>query len=392
MNREILFFTKRTTLTFRQILNGANHAARSSGLWTRTIVLDGCRQRPSDIVREADPLAVCFYDPAGALEKDISEIGGTLPTVLFCPPDTSRRTSRKSVMVITRDQTAIGRLAAHELLRLGRDHFAVLGWRENAKWSDARSRAFVDAIESVGGTVAKIDWRPADDPVRDEQSLMRALLGLVRPCALFAVNDETAALAVNAAAKAGIAVPGELAVLGVDNLVDVCESCATSISSIEPDYIGAGALAIRSILQARSGMRTQVRVFSDAGVVRRASSRPERPLPKPLDDILEFIRLHAAEGIGARDVLRAYARHRRAIEQSFRKFVGHAITDEIQSVRIDLAKRLLRNPTLSIAQIGALVGYVSKNQLERIFKAATGVSLRVWRTHGRQTPACGEQV
>ena len=379
MNREILFFAKRMTLTCRQILNGANHAAKSSGLWIRTIVLDGCRQKPSEIVLETEPLAACFYDPAGELEKDVTEVGGTLPTVLFCPPDTSRLTGRKSVMVITRDQTAIGRLAAHELLQLGRGHFAVLGWRESAKWSDARIRAFADAIESVGGSVAKISWRPSGDPVRDEKSLMRVLLDLARPCALFAVNDETAALAVNAAAKAGIAVPGELAVLGVDNLVDVCESCATSLSSIEPDYIGAGALAIRSILQARSGVRTHVRVFADAGVVRRASSRPDRPLPKPLGDILEFIRLHAAEGIGARDVLRTYARHRRAIEQSFLKFVGHTITDEIQSVRIDLAKRLLRNPTLSIAQIGALVGYVSKNQLERIFKAATGVSLRAWR-------------
>ena len=53
--------------------------------------------------------------------------------------------------------------------------------------------------------------------------------------------------------------------------------------------------------------------------------------------------------------------------------------DEIQSVRLEQAELLLGNPGLSIETVASLVGYVSKNQLARLFKSTRGMTPRAWR-------------
>ena len=48
-------------------------------------------------------------------------------------------------------------------------------------------------------------------------------------------------------------------------------------------------------------------------------------------------------------------------------------------MRLEQAEILLGNPGLSIETVASLVGYVSKNQLARLFKATRGITPRVWR-------------
>ena len=48
-------------------------------------------------------------------------------------------------------------------------------------------------------------------------------------------------------------------------------------------------------------------------------------------------------------------------------------------MRLEQAELLLGNPGLSIETVASLVGYVSKNQLARLFKSARGMTPRAWR-------------
>jgi AraC-like DNA-binding protein len=48
-------------------------------------------------------------------------------------------------------------------------------------------------------------------------------------------------------------------------------------------------------------------------------------------------------------------------------------------VRLERAEMLLRNPDLSVETVSGLVGYTSKNQLARLFKAKRGMTPRAWR-------------
>ena len=94
---------------------------------------------------------------------------------------------------------------------------------------------------------------------------------------------------------------------------------------------------------------------------------------------IEFIRLHAAEGIGVGDVAAHMCCSRRTAETRFLRLVGHTIQTEIRNVRMAKAIALLRNPRQTIEGIAHLCGYDSDSTLRYAFKAKTGLSMREWR-------------
>ena len=51
----------------------------------------------------------------------------------------------------------------------------------------------------------------------------------------------------------------------------------------------------------------------------------------------------------------------------------------LNAVRIDAAKRLLRDPSLKIGEIGEKVGYVDTAHFARVFKKLTGMSANEYR-------------
>ena len=93
----------------------------------------------------------------------------------------------------------------------------------------------------------------------------------------------------------------------------------------------------------------------------------------------EFIRRHAADGISATDVIQETGRLRRGVELAFKAATGKTIGAELQDVRIELAQRALADESVQIGEIPGLVGYVSQNQLERLFKRTLGMTMREWR-------------
>ncbi len=97
------------------------------------------------------------------------------------------------------------------------------------------------------------------------------------PGALSVLHD-SAGTARAAARELGVEVPGELAVLGMDNLEELCESTLPTLSSIEPDFRRAGALAVRALVGQEGPSGGAARggewVYGDLGIVRRASTRP----------------------------------------------------------------------------------------------------------------------
>ena len=95
---------------------------------------------------------------------------------------------------------------------------------------------------------------------------------------------------------------------------------------------------------------------------------------------LEYIRLKATSGkVSVDAVAEAMGCSRRLATLRFREIVGRSITDEIQRVRIETAKLLLRDTWRTIGSIVDLCGYASASYLKKAFKAHTGTTMREWR-------------
>lgn len=180
---------------------------------------------------------------------------------------------------VLHDSAGTARAAARELLATGFRHFAFVSQPSRRHWSETRGRVFAETIRLHGADchVLKSAGRQPESAVW--QRMIRAFLrALPRPCGLFAATDLTASDILAAARELGVEVPGELAVLGVDNLEELCESTLPTLSSIEPDFRRAGALAVRALVGQEGPSGGAARggewVYGDLGIVRRASTRP----------------------------------------------------------------------------------------------------------------------
>jgi LacI family transcriptional regulator len=119
------------------------------------------------------------------------------------------------------------------------------------------------------------------------------------------------------------------------------------------------------------------RVFGATRLTRRASSRI---LPVPdaaVRKALEFIRLHACEGIGPRDVVKAMGISRTQADLRFRAAVRHTLLDEIHLVRLARAKELVARG-IAPAAVADRCGYSSLADLQRVFRRRVGMTMRAW--------------
>ena len=204
-------------------------------------------------------------------------------------------------------------------------------------------------------------------------------------CAVFAVNDNTAAEVVVACAKVGRRIPSDMTLLGVDNLEKVCEKSSPSLSSIQVDFELAGYHAAK-LLDEKIDSGTVARpliAFGPMLTVRRESTRGfGRREPRILSAI-EMIRREACNGLTAADVTAQFAGSRRLVELRFRETLGHSILDEIQNVRMEKVQFLLAKTDTPIGAIAGLCGYRSDIALRKAFRLLTGKSLADWRKANR---------
>ena len=329
---------------------------------------------------------IAFWNPLGA----ILECGGgfheipyeafsCIPTVFL---DRNPLTLPQTASCVSHDSVATGRLAAKELLQTNYANFAYTPFPEQRFWSEDRKQGFMEALSLNGRTCVVFDGGDAEFSSPGYQARLREwLAALPRPCGLFAANDRVATEVLTAAACAGIKVPSELAVVGVDNFAPICEHTIPPLTSIQPDFIRAGELTaqtMRDLLES-GGKRTFRLTFGPVCVVRRASSRVLRRYDPQVTAALELIRNKACEGLTAKEALAAFSCSRRKAELRFREAVGRSVLDEIQAVRIAHAKEMLRNPRQDLKSLADFCGYKRPNSLAKIFRATTGMSMRKWR-------------
>ena len=377
---KVLFFTDSHTDAHARIYAGVCERARSFGWHVAEIEYARTDRSAEDFIRLWRPIGVVVE--CSNLAEDLNtKAYSSVPAVYVDP---SRLPAGETVASVRQDPLSVAQLAFDELVGLSPASFAYLDWVSGTQcaWSRERGQAFAALVASSGKPFFRFggEWSRADMVV-SQHRIADWLKTLPRPCGLFAANDVTAELALSAAELAGISVPAELAVVGVDNDRLRCENTSPSLTSIEPDYAEAGRLAA-DLLKERlddpgAGLR-QV-VFAPDCLVRRGSTRALRDAGVGICEAVERIRREACFGLTPADVLRDIPCSRRLAEQRFRQATGRSIGEEIVEARFARVFELLRNPTYPIGQIVSESGWESESYLKRAFKKRTGLSMREWR-------------
>ncbi len=306
---------------------------------------------------------------------------GGIPVVLFEHP-VSR--NAKDAIRIYNDSAATAAVAVKELLSLNFESYAYVNWFSPTSWSIVRQNEFKRLVSLYGKRCAV--FKPGETTANKVVSeLADWLKTMPIPLGVFAANDFIAVHIASACRLLGLSVPNDVAIIGVDNDVELCEGHSPSLSSIELDYVAAGRIAaevLDEFMQRRGGKSptTMMRSYPPGPVVRRESTRIFARKDKQISAAVELIRKEACNGITALNVLAAIPCSRRMAEIRFRTATGHSILEEILSVRMDKAKQLLsqRNP-LPIDVIANRCGYKSTAAFSKAFHDKNGMPPTVWR-------------
>lgn len=383
--KTVLYLQSSLCRSNRAELSGALRYAKEAG-WHLQVVGYGNSfasinpdGREKDVRRKVAELAG-FWNPLGF----IMECGNT--NVLLSPSDfkdlpvvfldrhPSSLPNSKGV-TISSDATAIADAAARELLSLECASYAYAGWIRSTVWSKERRARFEDAMRLNGKLCRFIDCRSKSADVTDIPGLVAAELAqLPKPCGVFTANDFIGEQVLAAAVSAGISVPTELAVIGVDNDETTCENTCPTLSIILPDYEHAGYLSVSMLdrLIKRSRPAPSSEVFGPMAVIRRASTRIWHHRDKRVPAAVELIRHKACEGLRARDVVASMGCSRRLAELRFREATGHSILEEILSIRLECARHLLRRTSMPVAEVARACSYASPESFRKLFIARTG--------------------
>lgn len=303
-----------------------------------------------------------------------------------------QQSSLKARPVVTCEQ-AVGRMAAEYLLDRGYQRFAYCGY-DDMPWSQRRGQDFSRTVAGAGFETffyrpAGVDRPPI--PGQDQPAIAEWLRSLPRPIAVMASNDDRSQDVLAACRIAGIKVPLEVAILGVDNDEFICDLSYPQLSSIAIDTERAGYEAARVLHRM---IRREPLTYEDQEV----PIFPLRVVTRQSTDILavedvevaaavQFIRKHAREAIQVSDVAEAVGLSRRALQQRFRKVLARSVHEEIGQGRVNHMAEMLIRTNLPVFQIAELLGYPDASNISRYFKRQKGMSPSAYRK--RLAPSVG---
>ncbi len=312
-------------------------------------------------------------------------VDARLPTVLFNPGDKYLSPTHPLCKCCRTesDSGAIGRLAAEYYLTKAFPNFAFVGDVNDINWSVWRQQAFADTLADSGKPCHQytVPIRQMRDWDTERPLLCRWLKRLPKPVSIFASNDYRARQVLDACLVAGISVPYEAAVLGVNDDVLICETSIPQLSSIALDAEKAGYEAARMLdaLMQRSLKGAHVIKYGPVGVIERASTDMLHVEDRLVVRALEFIRVNNGLTIRVSDVAQHLGVSNRWLEMRFSQNIGRTINIEIQRVRMATVCAMLKETALPLSTISKRCGFSHPNHLCTLFKRTQGMTMGEYR-------------
>ena len=290
---------------------------------------------------------------------------------------------------VNSDHKAIGRLAAEHFLSKRHTTFAFVGFR-NVSFSMKRRQAFTEVLERQRHAVEAMEMPLVRDqraffnmdarPISGERILRQWLWKLPRPVAVFAANDLLAVTVSRLAKDAGVAVPDEMAILGVDDDRLLCACAETPISSIDPNAFGIGFTAARilaAVLKTPPSRKAHpIHHVAPSGIVERASTERHAVKPQWMADALGYIDSSLDKPLSTADLVARTGRSHVTVSRMFGELLGMSPVRYITGVKMNAARKMLDNGNILVKEVANRTGYASVARFSTVYKAYWGHSPR----------------
>jgi LacI family transcriptional regulator len=278
------------------------------------------------------------------------------------------------------DEAAVGRMAAEYFMERGFKYFAYCGF-DDMIWSQQKGDSFKRTLGEFGFETCVYRQPRAKHLCKadKEQILIAKWLKLLpKPIALMTCNDDRSVDILAACKMADIKVPGEVAILGVDNDELVCGLSYPQLSSIALSTKRTGyeaALVLDKLMKRQEIAENEKEVcISPLHIVTRQSTDIMAIEDQQVAEAVQFIRKNSRKIIQVNDVAQAVGLSRRALEQRFRKVLARSVHEEIKYTRVNQMANILISTNLPLSKIAQLLGYPHASNISRYFKQQKGIS------------------
>ncbi len=286
------------------------------------------------------------------------------------------------------DDRLVAVMAAEHLRERGFHHFAYFGI-QGENWSERRREAF---REAAGASTA--NFKTCELPRRAlnrrawesrEDALADWVRGLPKPTGIMVCSDQVGQQLLEACRRAGVAVPDDVAVVGVDNDEPLCEVCHPPLSSVDAGHRAVGYEAAAALERSMRGERQTAgpRLVPPVGVVTRLSTDVLATGDRQVAAALRLIREQACSGLTAGDLVARVPVSRSVLQRRFRKELGRSLQEEIINVRVKRARQLLAETELPLAEVAERCGFKHQEYMGALFKARTGQTPAQYRKGAR---------
>ncbi len=341
----------------RGVIRGVSNYAKAHGPWNFYI-------NPADIQPHLPPSRLWHIDAVlGRISqpRDLSQVlSQKIPVVWLGYSD------YPGPCYVRSNSPSVCRLVFEHLQHRGFVRFAYCG--EHTKWGDERREDFLRCVQAA--RLEFHDFKATREHGKTlEQQLIDWLTALPKPIGLLAQDDLLARVVIDMCRFAGVSVPEQIAVIGVDNDELICNVSTPTLSSVSvnAELVGFRAASALDALMRGEDPGPTVLV-EPLGVISRQSTDTVGVDDPVVAEALRFIREHFAEKIAVSDLVRRVLVSRRTLELRFEKVVGRSPYEEIERVRLLRARELLVHTDMKIASISAKAGFASAQYMHQVFQ------------------------
>jgi LacI family transcriptional regulator len=356
----------------RRILRGIRRYTRTHQSWSIFLEQRALTSKPPQWLEDWDGDGIISRTTTKALFDAVSRSKIALI-------DLTDRHGTFGLPQVWSDDACIARMGAEHLIERGFRNFAFCGFTRES-WSMRRLVEFVSVVEGSGSVcgVYESPWfgRDAHPWEEEQQQIMAWLSSLPRPAGIMACNDVRGQHVLDACNRLGLAVPEEIAVVGVDDEEELCELCDPPLSSVVPnaELVGHKAAELLDRLMAGDTPAQQKLLVLPTGVITRQSTDVLAIDDPEVAAAVRYIRENACKGANVDDILDRVPVSRSILERRFRKYLGLSPQSMIRQTRLKRVKQLLFDTDLPLSQISRLAGFKHQEHICMFFKKEVGDS------------------
>lgn len=325
------------------------------------------------------------------------------PSVLVLGPEVEQSViatlGETSVISVNQDRSAQGVASVcpdeEKIAKLALEHLASKGYARvttfrfnDAAFAAARENAFCAAAQMKGLDVVPGWWlddaqhsRAKEDP----HALVKWLRGLPKPCGVFTCADAWGRVVARYARAAGLRVPEDLALIGVDNDAIECELIVPSLSSIAIPWreMGVKAADLAQLALKKKNIAGKRWLIPPVAVVGRRSSDALGIDDTLVSQAVRWIQSHAEKRLSVPSVASAVSSSRQRLERKFRAALGRTVQEEIRRARVEKARALLEATDAPLAEVAKRSGFTTAALLSVAFQRELGMPPGAYRRRSR---------